>query len=249
MTKAKPSTVHILLSLLQTDAIVMWRQRKSVAMSILLPLIFLISWRGIVEQGGSGFVLAVCITEGSIGIGVLSYTALIARDRERGVFQRLRAAPIPSWTIMVSRILLQLLVTWIMACLVLVCAYLLDHIVVDAESIILTLILSVVSGTIFLALGQAVVGLISAVDSVNGTARLLSLPLIFVGGLGVMGFFGDAVKTIVIWSPFGVAQSLLQFALSPMTWTGQLGLVLVLAIVYTSLFAGIGIRYFKWSVV
>src|SRR5262249_47880075 len=104
-------------------------------------------------------------------------------------------------------------------------------------------------GAIFLALGQAIVGLISSADSVNSTARLLSLPVIFVGGLGMMGFFGEAVKNIVMWSPFCVAQFLLQFAITPSTSTGQLGVVLLLAVIYAALFAGIGIRWFKWSVV
>lgn len=249
MTKTKPTTTQVLLSLLKSDFIVLWRQRKSVVMSLILPLIFLISWRGVVDTAGGPFVLASCITVGLIGIGVLSYPNLVSRDRERGVFQRLRAAPIPSWTIMVSRLLVQLVVIWVMTCLILLLGNLLYKIPLDAGTVILTMVVCILVGSIFLALGQALVGLITAADSVNSTARLLSLPLIFVGGLGELGYFGDIIKTIVEWSPFGVAQSLIQYAESPATWNGQLGVILLLAALYIAIFAYIGIRWFKWSTV
>src|SRR4029078_505817 len=117
------------------------------------------------------------------------------------------ATPIPSWTIMVSRLLVQLFVIWLMAAILLVSAYLINQTAVDVPGIILILIMSVVAGSIFLALGQALVGLISAADSVSSTPRLLSLRLIFVGGLGELGYLGSVIQTIVEWSPFGVAKS------------------------------------------
>jgi len=248
-TTNKPSTFQVLLSLLQADTVVVWRQRKSVVMSFVLPLIFLISWRGMVEKAGANFVIGTCISVGLVGIGVLSYPNLVARDRERGVFQRLRTAPIPSWTIMVSRLLIQLVVIWIMSCLILVGANLLDQIAIVPQSVVLILIVSLLAGSIFLALGQAIVGLISTSDSVNGIARLVAFPIIFIGALGAAGLLGNVIQTIVQWSPFGVAQSLIQFALSPATWDGQLVVILIMTVVYTALFARIGIRWFKWNIV
>ncbi|MBA3870049.1 MAG: ABC transporter permease [Anaerolineae bacterium] len=249
LTTTKPSTIQILFALIQADTIVLWRQRKSVVMSLALPLIFLIAWRGIATRVGGAFVIGTCITVGLVGIGVLSYPNLVARDRERGVFQRLRTAPIPAWTLMVSRLLIQLFVIWIMSCLILIGANLLDHISISPTSVILVLILAVLAGSIFLAIGQALVGLISASDSVNASARILSLPIIFIGALGALGNLGDTVKVIVMWSPFGIAQSLIQFALAPSTWDGQIGVVVLLAVFYVALFAGIGIRWFKWHTV
>ncbi|MEP6984036.1 MAG: ABC transporter permease [Chloroflexota bacterium] len=249
LTTTKPSTIQILFSLVQADTIVLWRQRKSVVMSLVLPLIFLVSWRGMVEKTGGDFVIGTCITVGLVGIGVLSYPNLVARDRERGVFQRLRTTPIPSSAIMISRLLIQLVVIWIMSCLILVGANVLDQIAIEPQSVVLLLIASMLAGSIFLAIGQALVGLISSSDSVNATARLVSLPIIFVGALGGAGLLGDVIKTIVVWSPFGVAQSMIQFALAPSAIDGQAALVFILAIVYVALFAGIGIRWFKWHTV
>ena len=82
---------------------------------------------------------------------------------------------------------------------------------------------------IFLAIGQTIAGLISGAESVNAAARLLSLPLIVVGGLGELGYFGGVVTTIVKWSPFGVAQALLQFGVSARSQNDLLGLVLLVA--------------------
>ena len=244
--KTHPSLPSVLLSLLRADFVVLWRQRKSAAMSLILPLVILISWKAVVEVAGGAFVLGTCLTMGLVGIGVLGYTGLVARDRERGVFQRLRAAPIPSWTIMASRLLVQLCVIWVMVCIILAFGHFIYQIPLTVGGVVVTIITSVLAGSIFLALGQAIVGLISASDSVNSTARLLSLPVIVVGGFGELGYFGEAVKFIVKWSPFGVAESLLQFAVAPTTWDSQLWLVLLLTVVYAAFFAYIGIRWFKW---
>src|SRR5215475_928969 len=91
LTRTKPTTAQALAALLRADVLVTWRQRKSVIMSFVLPLAFLVSWKGLIAVAGGPFVLASCISVGLIGLGVLVYPSLIARDRERAVFQRLRA--------------------------------------------------------------------------------------------------------------------------------------------------------------
>jgi ABC-2 type transport system permease protein len=234
-------------TLLQSDTVVMWRQRKSVILSIILPLTILISWRSVVEVAGGAFVLASCITVGLIGVGLLNYPGLIARDRERGVFQRLRSTPIPSWTIMVSRLLVQLIAIWLTLIPILLYGYFVYHIALSTEAIVLTFVLSIVGGSVFLAMGQALVGLIKAADTVNSTARLFTLPFIFIGALGDLGWFGDVIKTIIDWSPFGTVRMLLQFAVAPTQWTAHLTLILFLTLAYTVLFTFIGTKWFKWS--
>ncbi len=248
IVQTRPGIPPILLSLLRSDLTVLWRQAKSAVLSLFLPLIFVISWKGVVDTYGAGYVLATSITVGLVGIGLLTYPGLVARDRERGVFQRLRAAPIPAWTIMVSRLLVHLLLIAIMTAVVLAAGVLLYSMTLDAGSVVLIMVISLLTGSIFLAIGQAIVGLITGADAVNSTTRILSLPLIFVGGLGELGYLGDAIKTIVQWSPFGVAESLIQYVVSPAAWTGQLGVVVLLAVVYVVAFTVIGIRWFKWSI-
>ena len=54
------------------------------------------------------FALASCITVGLMAIGLMGYSNSVARDRDKGIFQRLRVAPLPAWTIMMSRLFVQL---------------------------------------------------------------------------------------------------------------------------------------------
>jgi ABC-2 type transport system permease protein len=59
--------------------------------------------------------VAAAITLGIASIAILGYTATVARDRELGVFQRLRVTPAPTWAIMVSRLAIQILSMLVMA--------------------------------------------------------------------------------------------------------------------------------------
>lgn len=103
-----PATSLVLTSLLKTDFKTQWRNRRSVILVLLVPVIILISWKPVVNKLGGAFVLATCVTIGLTAIGLMGYANAIARDRDKGVFQRLRITPIYSWTIMVSRLAVQL---------------------------------------------------------------------------------------------------------------------------------------------
>ncbi len=97
----KPSAA--LLSLLRADLKTQWRNRRSVVMLLLIPVIILISWKGLIEQlnrmgkNGGTFALSSCITIGLTAIGLMGYSNAIARDRDKGVFQRLRVTPDRAW--------------------------------------------------------------------------------------------------------------------------------------------------------
>ena len=77
---------------------------------------------------GGAFALGTCITIGLTAIGLMGYSNSIARDREKGVFQRLRATPIPSWCIMTSRITVQLVLIAIVTLLVFFAGFYFDKI-------------------------------------------------------------------------------------------------------------------------
>src|SRR2546425_142785 len=104
-----PKTSTVLSSLFRADFTTQWRNRRSFIPVLLVPVIILISWKGLVDKLGGAFALSTCITIGLIAIGLMGYSNSIARDRDKGVFQRLRVAPMPSWCIMVSRLLVQLM--------------------------------------------------------------------------------------------------------------------------------------------
>src|SRR5438045_9080802 len=104
-----PKTSTVFSALLRADLKTQWRNRRSVVLTLLVPVIILFSWKGIIEQIGGAFALASCITIGLTAIGLMGYSNSIARDRDKGIFQRLRVAPLPAWCIMVSRLAVQLL--------------------------------------------------------------------------------------------------------------------------------------------
>jgi ABC-2 type transport system permease protein len=70
-------------------------------------IIFITSRNAKSTLGPPIFLVILAITIGLLSSSVLGYALTVARDRERGVFQRLRVTPAPTWVIMVSRLLVQ----------------------------------------------------------------------------------------------------------------------------------------------
>src|SRR3954454_8919513 len=103
-----PKTSAVYASLLRADFKTQWRNRRSFVLVLLAPVIILISWKGVIDKLGGAFALSSCITIGLVALGLMGYSNSIARDRDKGVFQRLRVAPVPTWSIMASRLTVQL---------------------------------------------------------------------------------------------------------------------------------------------
>src|SRR5580698_3755332 len=103
-----PSSGTVFMSLFKADLTTQWRNRRASLMVVLLPVIIVIAWKGLIVKTGGAFVLSNAMTLGLNAIGLMGYSNSIARDREKDIFQRLRAAPAPNWTIMGSRLAVQL---------------------------------------------------------------------------------------------------------------------------------------------
>src|ERR1700754_1121646 len=109
-----PSMTSVFKSLLRADLTAQWRNRKSSLLVILVPVVILISWKGLIDKFGGAFALSNCITVGLTAIGLMGYSNSVARDRDKGIFQRLRVAPASNWAIMASRLTVQLIMIIIM---------------------------------------------------------------------------------------------------------------------------------------
>lgn len=243
-----PQLENIFKTLLRADAIIQWKQRRALVMSLIIPIIFVISWKSLIPIIGAPSVLAICIAIGLPATGLMGYSQTIARDRERGVFQRLRTAPIPTWVIMTSRIIIQLGVIVLMTLVTYAVANWVDKITISVGSLLLVLLAALAGGLSFLALGQLVVALIKSSEAVNAAVRLIYFPLAIVGALGEVNLFGDVVKKIVTWSPLGTTKTLLVAAMEPSTINSHIFWVLLVTLGYGIVFAGLGIRWFKWAV-
>ncbi len=247
METSIPTTSTVLKSLLRSDLKTQWRNRRAVILTVLVPVIILYSWKQIINQIGGAFALGSCITVGLMATGLMGYTNSIARDRDKGIFQRLRVAPLPSWTIMASRLLVQLLMIFIITALVLLAGYELDHIVIPKEGYVLAFAAAIAGATVYLAIGQLIVGLITNPETVNATTRLVYFIFIMVGMFGQLGILGDVIKKYVVWSPYGTVQSIIAGAVDPSKWTHTTTNALLVTIGYALVLFIIGIRKFKWT--
>jgi ABC-2 type transport system permease protein len=242
-----PSTTTVFTTLLRADLTTQWRNRRASIMVLLLPVIIVIAWKWLIEKVGGAFVLANAITLGLNAVGLMGYTNSVARDREKEIFQRLRVAPAANWTIMGSRLTVQLVIISLMTTLVFVVGYQYDHIVLSAAGYIGGLLMAIAGGAVYLALGQAIVGRISNPETVNATSRLIYIAFIMVGMFGELGMLGDFVDHAVIYSPYGTVKTIVSAALTPATWTSQTTVALLITLGYTAVFAFLGIKWFKWS--
>ena len=242
-----PKTSKGFLSLLRADFKTQWRNRRSVIMLVIVPVIILISWKGLVERLGGPFVLASCTTIGLTAIGLMGYSNSIARDRDKGVFQRLRVAPIPPSFIMMSRLTVQLAMILLVTAVVFIGGFYFDKITITPVGYVLGFLASIIGGAVYLGLGQAIVGLIRNAETVNSTTRLVYFLFIIVGMLGEVGILGHDIGNAVHWSPYGTVKSILSAGMQPSLWDYKTSIALLVTLAYALLFSMVGIKKFRWN--
>ena len=247
MQRDIPRISSALNALLRADFTAQWRNRRSVVLVLLVPVIILISWKGLVARMGGPFVLSICITIGLTAIGLMGYTNTIARDRDKGIFQRLRVGPIPSWTIMVSRLTVQIVMIVLLTIAVFVVGFYVDKISLSPTGYLFGFVMALAGGAVYLGLGQMIVGLIKHPETVNAVTRLVYFLFIMVGMLGELGAMGNEVQQAVIWSPFGTVKRIVSDSLQPGHWTGDSGIAFLATAGYAIVFSVLGIKWFKWN--
>ena len=247
MQTSIPASSAVLSSLLRADFTTQWRNRRSVILVLLVPVIILMSWKDLIAKFGGAFALSTCITIGLTAIGLMGYSNSIARDRDKGVFQRLRVAPVPLWSIMVSRLIVQLGMILLVTTAAFVVGFNYDKITLSTSGYAMTYLAALVGGAVYLGLGQAVVGLIKNPETVNSTTRLIYFIFIMVGMFGDLGVLGHQIGDVVKWSPYGSVKHLLSSSMQPSGWDQKASLALVTTILYAIIFSTIGIKWFKWN--
>ena len=242
-----PATSAVLNALLRADFTTQWRNRRSVVLVFLVPLIILMSWKGLVDKLGGAFVLSICITIGLTAIGLMGYTNSIARDRDKGIFQRLRVAPLSTWTIMVSRLTVQVVMILALIIAVFIVGFYVDKISLTPAGYVFGFTMGLVGSAVYLGLGQMIAGLIKNPETVNATTRLVYFAFIMIGMFGELGMLGTEVQTIVKWSPFGSVKRIVSDSLQPAHWTIQSTQALLATIGYAFVFSLLGIKWFRWN--
>jgi ABC-2 type transport system permease protein len=247
---AGPRLGVVLTSLLRADFVVFLKRRRALIISAVLPIFLLITTstdQAARRFGGAGFIIGLAITYGLGATSLMGYAITVARDRELGVFQRLRVTPAPTWTIMASRLAMQVVANLIIAILVVIVGTRIHHLSPSAGQYVLVLLVSVLAGAVFLSLGQAMVGLIKSADTVSAAARVLFIALILLGSLGQSDALGSFFESVAQWTPVGVVMTLFAGVLNLSAWSGHDTLSLVVCVAYVVIFAGIGVRWFQWD--
>ena len=246
---ASPDLSSILISLLDADFRVQLRNARALGLSLLLPLV-LMYVLGIGKRGAlfpASNRLAFAITFGIVSVSLLGYTMTLARDRDGGVFQRLRVTPAPAWAIMGSRLAIQVLLIVLMTVVIFIVGAVILSLTLSPGAYALTLAVAILGGAEFLAVGQAVVGLLKSAETVNAVGRFLYVPLFALGMFGNISIFGSTVETIARWSPGGALIDMLAGAMAPATWTAGNWWSVLVSLGYAAVFAALGIRWFQWE--
>jgi len=249
-TAAAPPLRLVFTSLLRADFLVFLKHRRALIISMVLPVFVLVSTTGSKAThtfGGAEFVIGLAIAYGLLSTSLIGYALTVARDREKGVFQRLRVTPAPTWTIMASRLTMQAAANLIIAVVVVIVGSAIHHVSPSIGQYVLVLLVSILTGAVFLSLAQALVGLVTSADSVQAAARVLFAVLILLGILGQSGALGSFWSSVARWSPVGAVMTLFAGVLNLHSWGSHDTYSLLACLGYIVIFAGIGIRWFRWE--
>ncbi len=226
------------------------RNTRLLVLSALLPLLLLIVIHGGKAEsrlGGSLFIIAVSLTVGLLSTSIIGYVMTVARDREKGVFQRLKVTPAPTWAIMLSRLLVQIVLNLIVAVVVLIVGSGLHNLSLGAGEYAAALLTSILGAAVFLSIGQALVGLLKSAGTIIATGTIVYMVLIYLGILGVSGLLGATLQTISIWTPVGTVMTVFETVIKETAWNGHAAMALLTCFLYTALFGFVGIKWFRWE--
>lgn len=250
----RPGIGLIYGSLLRADFTVLRRSGRTLLLNIAVPILILIIFDlhkgnkpNPLTAGGAGFTIGLALTYGLMASSLMGYSLAVARDRDAGVFQRMRVTPAPTWAIMTSRLVVQIIVDLIMTVIVVIIGGIIYQTAYNPGQYLLLLGVSILGGAMFLAIAQAVVGLIRSVNVVNAVGRILYIVFLLLGLLGASAILGTTVKNISDWSPVGALINLYGGILNLSNWDGTDTNGLIATIGYILIGAFVGIRWFRWE--
>jgi ABC-2 type transport system permease protein len=242
-----PKTSTVLATLFKADLAILLSNRRSAVISLFVPMIVLFTWKGLIKHIGGPTVLATAIAIGLIAIGLMGYTLSVAKDRDKGIFQRLRVAPVPTWVIMTSRIAIQLMMIIVLTLVVFIVGYQYDEVALSAPGYVVTFFIAILGGAVYLSLGQFIVGLIKNFETINAVTRITYFVFIMLGMVGELMIQNEKLKRAVHFSPYGSVKIMLAASMQPEKWNNDTTIAVLVSIGYIIVFAGVGISKFKWN--
>lgn len=241
-------------ALLRADLIATTHSAVVLMLNFIVPVVIVVALgrRGTASAlagtiGGDAFAIALALTIGLMTSSLFGYSIALARDREAGVFQRLRLTPTPTWQIMGSRLLLQLAADVVMTVIVVGVAAVMHHADFGAGRLLLLMVISILGAAMFLALAQALVALVRSAAVVSAVSRFAYIVLLGLGLIGVSGALGPTVQAVGAWTPVGALINAYAGAggLTSWGWSSTAGMIAIVG--YTVIGVYVGVKWFSWS--
>lgn len=226
------------------------RSRVATVLSLVLPVAILVVTsfaKAGNRLGDPSLVIGLALTLGLLTSCLLGYSLTLAHDREAGVLQRLRVTPTPTWTIMTSRIAVQVITNLIASIIVVIVGVILHGLTPTFLQYLLVIAVAAVGAAVFLAIGQALVGLVTSAAAINAIGRILFIVLVLLGILGGTGVLGDVVKSVSQWTPVGALMTLFSDVIGTTSWVDNDTYALLACLGYVVVFTFIGVRWFRWE--
>jgi ABC-2 type transport system permease protein len=240
----------MMTALLRADMVVLAKNKMRLLLSVLLPIIILTttsSSKATRSFGGAEFILGLAITAGIAGTSIMGYAPMAACDRENGVFQRLRVSPAPTWAVMASRLSVQMVSNFVIALVVLVLGDDIHHLSLSAKAYVLVLLVSILGSAVFLAVAQALVGLVKSADTVQAFGRLLYIGLVMLGLFGASGQLGGVWDSVSKWTPVGALMKVFAGVVGLGPFGSQDWLSLLACGGYVVVLSTLGIYWFRFD--
>ncbi len=256
MTQAPkaPTPSGTLLALLTAEAHAFVRNGRTLIWTVALPLLVLFLGESQVHRHGPLAVptleiVALGLTLGIFTLGLFSYATVLATYRERGVFQRMRCAPVPAWQILGARLLVQMLAVLLQAVLLFGVAWGAYGVVPSLLGAEYALLAVILAGFASLAIGQLIVAFVGTAGGVSAVARVLLIVLMLLDGFFLRTSDWPAwLRNAADWTPIHIATRLMQDGLVATQWgTADLHYLLGL-VAWIALLAYLGITRFRWQV-
>ena len=252
---AVPSAAGTFIALLAAEAHAFGRNARALIWTVALPLLILVLGESQLVRGQPIATPTLEISSmglmlGIFTLGLFGYATVLATYRERGVFQRLRCAPVAAWQILGARLLVQMLAVLIQAVLLFGVAWAVYGVAPSAAGAAYGLVATLMAGLAALAIGQAIVAFVGSAGGVAAVSRVVLIALLLLQGLFFRvaqwpAWLQDAGK----WTPIRIATRLMDDGLIRVQWNATDVHYLLGLVAWIVVLAYAGISRFRWRVV
>ena len=197
---------------------------------------------GLLSSGGVPTLLAMSVTVGA----VLSLANIISIYREGGILKRLHATPLRPWTILTAHVLVKLFLTAVTMILMILAGK--RYFAVGPEVPLVSFTLAVVISTLsILAMGFILASAIPTARFAQPIGALIFWPMIGLSGLFVaIAAMPPTLRKVASVLPLRFSASLMQGIWVGNRWSTHLTDIAALAVVFVICVA-ISSRVFRWE--